>query len=70
MRINLDGTKSKLSLLKPVFTRTLTVFLDFAVQYKVGVFQRFVVNQPVQFGAVKAVVSNLVLHGDTIDGRR
>ena len=44
------------------------VFLDPTVQYKVSVFQRLVVSQPVQFSAVKAVVCNLVFHCNTING--
>ena len=50
-----------------VFVKTFTVFLDADIQYKVSIFQRLIVNQPVQRCAVKAVVGNLVLHGDIID---
>lgn len=56
------------ALYNAMLTGTLAVFLNAAVQYKVSVFQRFVVDQPVQFGAVKAVVCNFVLHDDTING--
>ena len=30
-----------------VFVKTFTVFLDAAIQYKVSIFQRLIVNQPV-----------------------
>ena len=51
-----------------MFAGVLAVFLDAAVQYKIGVFQRLIVNQPVQLRAVKAAVCDFVLHGSAVDG--
>lgn len=39
------------------------VFHNATVQHKGGVFQRLVVNEPVQLGAVKAVVSHFIFNG-------
>ena len=51
-----------------MFAGTLAVFFNTAIQHKVGILHRLVVDEPVQLGAVKAVVRYLVLHGDTVDG--
>lgn len=51
-----------------MFAGTLAVFFNTAIQHKVGILHRLVVDEPVQLGAVKAVVRYLVLYGDTVDG--
>ena len=51
-----------------MFAGTLAVFFNTAIQHKVGILHRLVVDEPVQLGVVKAVVRYLVLHGDTVDG--
>jgi len=48
-------------------TRTFAIFLNAAVQYKINIFQRLVVDEPVRLGAVKAVVCYFILHGNSID---
>lgn len=56
------------SIYQPMFRFSSNVIFDATAQHKVSVFQRFVADQPVQFCAVKAVVRDLVLHCDTVDG--
>ena len=56
------------SVLKAVFRKAFAVFFNTTGQYKVGIFQRLVVDQPVQLGSVKTVVGNLVLNGDGVNG--
>ena len=42
---------------------------NLTTQYKLGVLQWFIVEQPVQFCPLCRGVAVLVLHGDAVDGK-
>ena len=45
------------------------IMLNFTTQYKLGVFQGLVVEQPIQFCPLCWNVAVLVLYGDAVDGK-
>ena len=46
----------------------LNILLQVATKHKLRIFQRLIVNQPVQFRPLIHIVGNLVFHGDGVNG--